>query len=303
MCGIMRESTRIAETIAQKLGQKDRIFEGLIYIVVGSLKEQTRMFDLDEMDVSFLASKKVTKGLHYDRINQVINIRPDLPADHPLAPYKDENNNFNAKKYFDQFLTHVYEIIQEMEENWPPVPGLTMMEKLSVQYKPCCFKEDFTILQPVRCKHRADCRDHSNDDDDCQEYNSQSITRSKIGVVLHMAFRLTEGTVHHVDMDLCVPSVSASNGQEYDGDTNDYERFLMRTRPVLWREEIIKLESMTCSAIDTERCIRVRSINPDTVTTSEVRMVEFSNHDYYCIEKDHVNMYSIITTMFRVYYS
>ena len=34
-----------------------------------------------------------------------------------------------------------------------------------------------------------------------------------------MAFRLTEGTVHYVDMDLNVPSVSSSNGQEYDGGT------------------------------------------------------------------------------------
>ena len=59
-----------------------------------------------------------------------------------------------------------------------------------------------------------------------------------------MTFRLTEGTVHYVDMDLNVPSVSASNGQEYKGDTNDYVQFLMRTRPVLWREEISKLENM-----------------------------------------------------------
>ena len=97
-----------------------------------------------------------------------------------------------------------------------------------------------------------------------------------------MAFRLTEGTVHHVDMDLCVPSVSASNGEEYDGDTNDYEQFLLRTRPVLWREEISKLESMSTndgSGIVVKRCIRIRSINPDTVTTSEVRMVEFSYYN------------------------
>ena len=96
-----------------------------------------------------------------------------------------------------------------------------------------------------------------------------------------MAFRLTEGTLHHMDMNLCVPSVSSSNGEEYDGGTNDYEQFLMRTRQVLWREEISKLENMTSSAgPGIERCIRVRSINPDTVTTSEVRMVEFSNHNY-----------------------
>ena len=96
-----------------------------------------------------------------------------------------------------------------------------------------------------------------------------------------MAFRLTEGTVHHVDMDLNVPSVSTSNGEEYNGGTNDYEQFLMRTRPVLWREEISKLENMTASGggLGIERCIRVRSINPDTVTTSEVRMVEFSYYN------------------------
>ena len=87
-----------------------------------------------------------------------------------------------------------------------------------------------------------------------------------------MAFRLTEGTVHHVDMDLCVPSVSASNGQEYNGSINDYSQFLMRTRPLLWREEISKLESMESNG-NAESCIRIRSINPDTVTTSEVRMV------------------------------
>ena len=96
-----------------------------------------------------------------------------------------------------------------------------------------------------------------------------------------MAFRLTEGTLHHVDMDLCVPSVSSSNGEEYDGHINDYEQFLIRTRPLLWREEISKLENMTSSAgaAGIERCIRVRSINPDTVTTSEVRMVEFSYYN------------------------
>ena len=39
-----------------------------------------------------------------------------------------------------------------------------------------------------------------------------------------MAFRLTDGTVHYVDMDLCVPSVSSSNGEEYNGGIIDYLR-------------------------------------------------------------------------------
>ena len=93
------------------------------------------------------------------------------------------------------------------------------------------------------------------------------------GVVLHMAFQLSDGTVHMVDMDLNVPSLKTSNGQEYNGGTNDYEQFLMRTRPILWREEMSKLENMA-SNVGAETSLRIRSINPDTVTTSEVRRVE-----------------------------
>ena len=88
-----------------------------------------------------------------------------------------------------------------------------------------------------------------------------------------MAFQLSDGTVHMVDMDLNVPSLKTSNGQEYDGDTRDYEQFLMRTRPILWRDEMSKLENMTTS-VGAETSLRIRSINPDTVTTSEVRRVE-----------------------------
>ena len=94
------------------------------------------------------------------------------------------------------------------------------------------------------------------------------------GVVLHMAFSLCDGTVHMVDMDLNVPSMKTSNGQEYSGGISDYEHFLWRTRPVLWREEMSKLESMESSAGNAECSLRIRSINPDTVTTSEVRGVE-----------------------------
>ena len=95
-----------------------------------------------------------------------------------------------------------------------------------------------------------------------------------LGVVLHMAFQQSDGTVHMVDMDLNVPSLKTSNGQEYDGGTNDYAQFLMRTRPILWRDEMSKLENMASSSSHAETSLRIRSINPNTVTTSEVRRVE-----------------------------
>ena len=94
------------------------------------------------------------------------------------------------------------------------------------------------------------------------------------GVVLHMSFQLSDGIVYMVDMDLNVPSLKTSNGQEYDGRINDYLQFLMRTRPILWRDEMSKLESMSSKGTQAETSLRIRSINPDTVTTSEVRRVE-----------------------------
>ena len=72
-----------------------------------------------------------------------------------------------------------------------------------------------------------------------------------------MAFQLSDGTVHMVDMDLNVPSLKTSNGQEYDGGTNDYEQFLMRTRPILWRDEMSKLEDMGSSARHAEASVPV----------------------------------------------
>ena len=74
----------------------------------------------------------------------------------------------------------------------------------------------------------------------------------------------SDGTDHMVDMDLNVPSLKTNNGQEYNGDTNDYEKFLFRTRPILWRDEMSKLESMASHAGSAETSLRIRSINPDT---------------------------------------
>ena len=83
-----------------------------------------------------------------------------------LASYKDEKNNFDARKYFQKFLVYVYEILTEMEKNWPPFPNMTM-KKLSVHYVPCCFKQDFQRPEVRRCHH--------------QDFTTPSLTRSKIG--------------------------------------------------------------------------------------------------------------------------
>ena len=90
--------------------------------------------------------------------------------------------------------------------------------------------------------------------------------------MIHLAFRLGDGSLHHVDIDLNVPSVKTSNIDQYDGSTNDYILYLMREKPVYWREEMAKQENMTSAGAFTDiiRSVRFRAITPDVVLPSQV---------------------------------
>ena len=61
--------------------------------------------------------------------------------------------------------------------------------------------------------------------------------------MIHLAFRLGDGSLHHVDCDLNVPSLKTSNSEEYNGTTWDYNNYLVSKRPVYWREEMTKQEA------------------------------------------------------------
>ena len=91
--------------------------------------------------------------------------------------------------------------------------------------------------------------------------------------MIHLAFRLGDGSLHHVDIDLNVPSLKTSNIDQYDGGTNDYELYLMTKRPVYWREEMAKQESMESvgAMSGVIRSVRFRAIiTPDVVLPSQV---------------------------------
>ena len=90
--------------------------------------------------------------------------------------------------------------------------------------------------------------------------------------MIHLAFRLGDGSLHHVDIDLNVPSVKTSNIDQYDGHTWDYELYLMTERPVYWREEMAKQEDMASAQYlsGVIRSVRFRAITPDVVLPSQV---------------------------------
>ena len=91
--------------------------------------------------------------------------------------------------------------------------------------------------------------------------------------MIHLAFRLGDGSLHHVDCDLNVPSLKTSNSEEYNGTPFDYKFYLGRERPVFWREEMSKQENMESARNlpGVIRSVRFRAITPDVILPSQVR--------------------------------
>merc|ERR550534_1956444 len=146
-------------------------------------------------------------------------------------------------------------------------------ESLSMDWKPCtfgdCMKTTYTKPEPTRCYHREGC-DHQ-EGCGCHNYTSPSVTRSKIGAVLHLCIKMKSGKLGYLDMDLTAPNFSTSNIDSYDGSPNSYWQFLRTSRPVGWREEMSKLEDMTSAGgiSDVTRSVRIRCISPGVVIPSQ----------------------------------
>ena len=58
-----------------------------------------------------------------------------------------------------------------------------------------------------------------------------------------MALVNGDGSLHHLDVDLNIPSFVTSSCGQYDGHHRDYAGFLATTRPVGWLQELARLES------------------------------------------------------------
>merc|ERR1712016_327511 len=98
----------------------------------------------------------------------------------------------------------------------------------------------------MRCRHKSDCEQHKNEGEEyldecgCREYASPSLTRSKVGLVLHLQWREEDGTLSTIDVDLNCPTWPTHT--RFDGDPHPAHRYLMREVPVGWLEEHSKVE-------------------------------------------------------------
>ena len=180
-CKNIRNVLRIAEYIKSQLGMQDRLFQTLKKpLVVGSLRENTRLFSLDEMDVTLMLGDELSPYLFFNKTNHTVQIF-DTPAGHPLEDYMDSDHCFDLKKYVDRYFTLLLSALMAMEARWPEELSDIPLRGFSTRYSPCvrCMDAAWTRARAVRCHHEPGCA--HTDQCSCRGFTRPCVSISKIG--------------------------------------------------------------------------------------------------------------------------
>ena len=267
ICLRIRQTQQLIQDLLNKIGEKYPIFKDPTLIIVGSLKEGTKIGFVDESDVALLLNKKYDKGyFEFDEKQQVIKLakkeiwkwserykRSDLPEE--LAFFISKDDTFNCTKYFQVFIEELKKVIEEESINYPV--GLSM----SVKVTPCdvCRSDEDVIPQYIRCKHIPGCEEHKKTTDDpkykekcnCDVYNEPSLTFSKIGVVLHLVYREEDKSIKPfiIDVDVNPPTIPVTNVKLFNGSNKMKRMWLKKNKHRItnWRSEWRKSHDMSAA--------------------------------------------------------
>lgn len=275
-CKCIRDVLTLIKHLLNEISKQFSIFSGTDVVIVGSLKENTKINELDEADCVLVLdkTKNFENFLEFKEESQQIVFIENQPKNDDLEPYRMENNNcFNSKKYFMTFLTSMYNILTYCGQQLPSDLSLSM-DPLVTKYEPCvrCMSQDTIRPQIIRCKHKQDC--NHEDNCDCTEFNSPCMSWSKIGATLHVSF--SEYGIN-LDVDLSPPILKTKNIATFNGKNDKKRKYLEDNRSLLtgWLDEWKKSLDMMAAARafpDSKRSIRLRLINRDTVLAEQCLM-------------------------------
>ena len=175
-CNQIRQIFEVVKIICNELSKADDIFEGMEKMLIGSMREATRIFHNDELDVHVsLNTKAFQERTSFNTESQTLYL---------------DGEEFNSLAFYTKFLKMVHKIVDDIK-----LPEDFTMRPLSTDYVPCktCMKIEGGQAQPYRCRHEPNCEVHHNCQclDDCacecgcKVYTHPCLTRSKIGAALH----------------------------------------------------------------------------------------------------------------------
>ena len=298
VCARIRDIKHLIGQILEKVGNEVPIFQNLESLLVGSIREHSRIGEVDETDFILLLDKKFQKFIVFDEVKHCLKVKKirdsngkEIALPLELLPFvkPEERENdayhgyFRSTKYFITFMEQFYSAIDSGSLSLPR--GL----QLKTKFVPCrvCVKDDYETSVYVRCCHEPGCEEHAKTKDDpsyretcnCENLTSPCMSWTKIGVVMHLEFNNDDGSVLNFDIDICTPIVPVdksvnSLGQEtdyFDGRNELKRAWLERRRMPGWLPEWNK--SMDMSDVSSRysfRSFRLRFVNTKDVIVEQV---------------------------------
>ena len=263
LCKKMREIYALIEWIVATMGEINPVFKlgkDRRPSLVGSLKEGTRCFFVDELDVHVSLNKRLRKFCYFDTERQQLKVKRENVTDEVkqsftlISKYLKEDV-FDCEAFFADFVDTLVKAIRRIDLSL----GFYLKGKhheftmlpLTLDYTPCLRCMDVSEEgrpHAKRCRHHKDCAAHHDQGlpecmnncigvcdffshertCNCKMFTSPSVTITKIGAAIHVGF--SDGTT--VDCDLNVPTIPTFT--QYDGSVTHVRNYLSRVQPVGW---------------------------------------------------------------------
>ena len=283
-CKRIRQTKKLVKDLLNEMSKKFPVFKEPEVIVVGSMKEETKVGAIDETDLLLLMNEEYKDYFKFNENKQRIETKGRKKLPEALKPFVN-GKVFDTTKYFHTFVEEIYRVLTSKSVQLPE--GLT----LSTEFSPCDVCKNFDDNQYMRCRHRKDCEEHLKKLDDpkyeescsCKEFSSPCITYSKIGIVLHLQFHEPDGSMFNLDVDVNPPTIPVNNIDKFNGSNEMKRKWIIENRHkiVNWRSEYWKSHDMSAAVRYDEhgemigggtRSVRLRLVNHDTVIPEQVIM-------------------------------
>ena len=112
VCLLFKESERIIDDVIVKLGNEFEIFVGTFWKFIGSIRENTRVGQSDEIDTLIQLRSDLATNFTFNARTQNLMVNFKNSMANVLAPYTLSDNVFDGKKFFEDFTNSVFKILK-----------------------------------------------------------------------------------------------------------------------------------------------------------------------------------------------
>ena len=115
ICVAFHETKIIIDDIIEKVGEEMEICKGATITIIGSIVENTRIGEADEMDAFIKLNDKFRSNFEFDEDTQGLILTDQVTNRDILQPYITKENKFDDSKFFDDFVNVTFKIIQQYQ--------------------------------------------------------------------------------------------------------------------------------------------------------------------------------------------